>query len=285
MWLLYVFIIIIISGVLDIIEKSASEKDDLKFWVFGCLTFGIFETILGFIFLDKDFIFSFKNLFLVLPVSLLSSIGYYFSVMAFKNGNVSKVSVIMRSKIIWVLILSSIFLPSERLKFSQIILVFIILLLNILLTYDKKGREKSLGTIYAFGYLFSNGSATFINKVVTDKISDTMSITFYSGITSIFSIVLILLLINKLYLLNLNKFKSKKEVLIMESLEVISMILLRLALKTGNVVIISSLSSCSIIIAILLAKIIFKEKVNYKKWLIIILTVLNLILLSYLSVK
>lgn len=285
MWLLYVFIIIIISGVLDIIEKSASEKDDLKFWAFGCFTFGVFETILGLIFLDKDFIFSFKNLFLVLPVSLLSSIGYYFSVMAFKNGNVSKVSVVMRSKIIWVLILSSIFLPSERLKFSQIILVFIILLLNILLTYDKKGREKSLGTIYAFGYLFSNGSATFINKVVTDKISDTMSITFYSGITSIFSIVLILLLINKLYLLNLNKFKSKKEVLIMESLEVISMILLRLALKTGNVVIISSLSSCSIIIAILLAKIIFKEKVNYKKWLIIILTVLNLILLSYLSVK
>lgn len=285
MWLLYVFIIIIISGVLDIIEKSASEKDDLKFWAFGCLTFGVFETILGLIFLDKDFIFSFKNLFLVLPVSLLSSIGYYFSVMAFKNGNVSKVSVIMRSKIIWVLILSSIFLPSERLKFSQIILVFIILLLNILLTYDKKGREKSLGTIYAFGYLFSNGSATFINKVVTDKISDTMSITFYSGITSIFSIVLILLLINKLYLLDLKKFKSKKEVLIMESLEVISMILLRLALKTGNVVIISSLSSCSIIIAILLAKIIFKEKVNYKKWLIIILTVLNLILLSYLSVK
>lgn len=285
MWLLYVFIIIIISGVLDIIEKSASEKDDLKFWAFGCLTFGIFETILGLIFLDKDFIFSFKNLFLVLPVSLLSSIGYYFSVMAFKNGNVSKVSVVMRSKIIWVLILSSIFLPSERLKFSQIILVFIILLLNILLTYDKKGREKSLGTIYAFGYLFSNGSATFINKVVTDKISDTMSITFYSGITSIFSIVLILLLINKLYLLDLKKFKSKKEVLIMESLEVISMILLRLALKTGNVVIISSLSSCSIIIAILLAKIIFKEKVNYKKWLIIILTVLNLILLSYLSVK
>ena len=112
-----------------------------------------------------------------------------------------------------------------------------------------------------------------------------MSITFYSGITSIFSIVLILLLINKLYLLDLKKFKSKKEVLIMESLEVISMILLRLALKTGNVVIISSLSSCSIIIAILLAKIIFKEKVNYKKWLIIILTVLNLILLSYLSVK
>ncbi len=285
MWLLYVFIIIIISGVLDIIEKSASEKDDLKFWAFGCLTFGIFETILGLIFLDKDFIFSFKNLFLVLPVSLLSSIGYYFSVMAFKNGNVSKVSVIMRSKIIWVLILSSIFLPSERLKFSQIILVFIILLLNILLTYDKKGREKSLGTIYAFGYLFSNGSATFINKIVTNKISDTMSITFYSGITSIFSIVLILLLINKLYLLDLKKFKSKKEVLIMESLEVISMILLRLALKTGNVVIISSLSSCSIIIAILFAKIIFKEKVNYKKWLIIILTVLNLILLSYLSVK
>ena len=205
MYLIYVLIIILISGTLDIIEKKASEKDELRFWAFGCLTFGIFETLLGIFLLNSNFSFSIKDLFLVLPISLLSTIGYYFSVLALKNGNISKVSVIMRLKIIWVLILSSIFLPSERLKILQIILVFIILLLNILLNYKKGRKGKDLGIIYSFGYLFSNGSATFINKLVTLKIENTMAITFYSGITTIFSIILILLLINKMDLLNLKK--------------------------------------------------------------------------------
>lgn len=284
MYLIYVLIIILISGTLDIIEKKASEKDELRFWAFGCLTYGIFETLLGIFLLNSSFSFSIKDLFLVLPISLLSTIGYYFSVLALKNGNISKVSVIMRLKIIWVLILSSIFLPSERLKFLQIILVFIILLLNILLNYKKGRKGKDLGIIYAFGYLFSNGSATFINKLVTLKIENTMAITFYSGITTIFSIILILLLINKMDLLNFKKFKSKKEVLVMESLEVISMILLRIALKTGNVVIISSLSSASIIVATFLANIVFKDKISYKKWFIIILIVLSLITLSIISI-
>ena len=284
MYLIYVLIIILISGTLDIIEKKASEKDELRFWAFGCLTFGVFETLLGIFLLNSGFSFSIKDLFLVLPVSMLSSIGYYFSVLALKNGTISKVSVIMRLKIIWVLILSSIFLPSERLKFLQIILVFIILLLNILLNYKKGRKGKDLGVIYAFSYLFSNGSATFINKLITLKIENTMAITFYSGITSIFSIILILLLINKVDLLNIKKFKSKKEVLVMESLEVISMILLRIALKTGNVVIISSLSSASIIVATFLANIIFKDKISYKKWSIIILIVICLITLSIISI-
>ena len=284
MYLIYVLIIILISGTLDIIEKKASEKDELRFWAFGCLTFGIFETLLGIFLLNSNFSFSIKDLFLVLPISLLSTIGYYFSVLALKNGNISKVSVIMRLKIIWVLILSSIFLPSERLKILQIILVFIILLLNILLNYKKGRKGKDLGIIYAFGYLFSNGGSTFINKLVTLKIENTMAITFYSGITTIFSIILILLLINKMDLLNLKKFKSKKEVLVMESLEVISMILLRIALKTGNVVIISSLSSASIIVATFLANIVFKDKISYKKWFIIILIVLSLITLSIISI-
>lgn len=283
MYLIYVLIIILISGVLDIIEKGASIKDELRFWAFGCLTFGIFESILGVLFLNGNFSFSVKDLFLVLPVSLLSTIGYYFSVLALKNGNISKVSVIMRLKIIWVLILSSIFLPSERLKLVQIIFVFILLILNILLNYQKGKKGKDYGIIYAFGYLFSNGSATFINKLVTLKIENTMAITFYSGITSIFSIILILFIINRFDLLNIKKFNSKKEVLIMESLEVLSMILLRLALKTGNVIIISSLSSCSIIIALILSHFIYKDKISLKKWFIIILIVICLVILSYIS--
>lgn len=78
MYLIYVLIIILISGTLDIVEKKASEKDELRFWAFGCLTFGIFETLLGIFLLNSNFSFSIKDLFLVLPISLLSTIGIIF---------------------------------------------------------------------------------------------------------------------------------------------------------------------------------------------------------------
>ena len=167
MYLIYVLIIILISGTLDIIEKKASEKDELRFWAFGCLTFGIFETLLGIFLLNSSFSFSIKDLFLVLPVSLLSTIGYYFSVLALKNGNISKVSVIMRLKIIWVLILSSIFLPSERLKFLQIILVFIILLLNILLNY--KRITFPLATLSKYGLIVANDTPFSFEELKKSK--------------------------------------------------------------------------------------------------------------------
>ena len=62
------------------------------------------------------------------------------------------------------------------------------------------------------------------------------------------------------------------------------MILLRIALKTGNVVIISSLSSASIIVATFLANIVFKDKISYKKWFLIFIFN-NFINYKYLNFK
>lgn len=70
----------------------------------------------------------------------------------------------------------------------------------------------------------------------------------------------------------------------MEILEVIAMILLRYAIIDGNIVIITAMTSSSIIIAIILSKIIFNEKIDIRKWILIILIVLALVTLSAISI-
>ena len=113
---------------------------------------------------------------------------------------------------------------------------------------------------------------------------DSVSITFYTGLTTIFSIVIMVLIINKLDLLNVKKFKNKKYAIYMEVLEVIAMLLLRYAMIDGNVVIITAMTSSSIIIAIIFSKFIFNEKIKQNKWLLIFLIVLALVLLSICSI-
>ena len=225
MWLVFVIISMFISGFLEIIEKKGSNKQPLQFWAIAILLYGLSNVILGII-LSPNIMNNFDiNIFwLTFPISFLSTIGYYFSIKALNNAPISKVAPILRSKIILVLILSSIFI-NDKLSILQVILIFLLLILIILLNKDKKVTTKSKkGMIYAFGYLISNGSATFINKIVIDMVPNPISITFYTGLTSILSIVIVLLLINKLELLDIKNFKSKKQVICMESLEAITML-------------------------------------------------------------
>ncbi len=285
MWLIFVIIDMIICGFLDIIEKKGSKDQPLQFWAIAVFLYGIFNTILGVILLPKIVMnFEFKSFLLILPISLLSTIGYYCSVQAFKHSDISIVSPIMRTKIIWVLILSSIFLRSDRLSYFQIILIFILLVLNIVLTKEKKTKKNKIGILFALGFVLSNGTATFINKVAINLIQDPISVTFYSGITSVFSIIVILLIFKDLKLLNFAKFKNKKQAIFMELLEVIGMLIIRYALINGNIVIITAMTSSSIIITIILSNILLKEKINLKKWSIILLIVLCLVLLSIISI-
>ena len=283
MWLLFVTLNMLISGFLDIIEKKGSKDQPLHFWAQAVMIYGIFSVIFGII-LQPNVLTSFdiKTLMLTFPISFLSTLGYYCSVKAFKYSSISKIAPILRSKIILVLILSAIFID-DKLSIIQLILIFILLVLNILLNKDNSSKRSKKGILFALGFMVSNGVATFLNKVVLDIMPDAISITFYTGLTTIMSIFLMILLINKIELLNIKEFKNKKYALWMETLEVVAMLLLRYAMIDGNVVIITTMTSSSIIIAIILSKFIFKEKIDYRKWLIILLIVISLVLLSIFS--
>lgn len=283
-WLFCMCVVMFIGGILDIIEKKGSNNQPLRFWAIAIFTYGSFNIVasllLGYNPINN---FNISYYFLLLPISILCTTGYYCTIKAFYNADISLVSPILRSKVIWVLILASIFL-NEYLTIVQIILIFMILFLIITLTNTKGKHKFNIGVMFAFGYLFANGTANFLDKVVVNIIEDTATITFYSGISTVTSIILILFFTNKLDLLNLKKFKSKKTVLLMEILEVISIYLTRIALLTGNIVIITCMASSSIIITIIFSRIIFKEKAGIKKGIIISLIIISLIYLSYLSI-
>lgn len=284
MWILFVILSMLISGFLDIIEKKGSKDQPLYFWAQAVMLYGILNVFLGII-LKPNIVFNFdgKVLLLTFPISFLSTLGYYCSVNAFKYSSISKVAPILRSKIILVLILSAMFID-DKLSVIQLILIFSLLVLNILLNKGNNGKRSKKGILFALGFVFSNGIATFLNKVVIDMIPDPISITFYIGLTTILSIFFMTILIQRIELLNVRKFKNKKYVLCMETLEVIAMILVRYAMIDGNVVIITAMTSSSIIIAIILSKLIFKEKISFNKWMIILLIVISLVLLSVLSI-
>lgn len=284
MWLLFVFLNMLISGFLDIIEKKGSKDQPLHFWAQAVLLYGILSVILGIVLLPSVLNnFNFKTLLLTFPISFLSTLGYYCSVKAFKYSSISKIAPILRSKIILVLILSAIFID-DKLSLIQLFLIFLLLVLNILLNKDNNSKHSKKGILFALGFMVSNGIATFLNKVVLNMSPDPVEITFYTGLTTIFSIIIMVILINKIDLLNIKKFKNKKYAIYMEVLEVIAMLLLRYAMIDGNVVIITAMTSSSIIIAIIFSKIIFKEKIKWNKWLLIFLIVISLVLLSICSI-
>lgn len=210
MWLIFVLINMIIAGFLDIIEKKGSNRQPLYFWAQAVLLYGILNLFLGFI-LSPSVITNFdvKTLLLTFPISFFSTLGYYCSVNAFKYSTISQIAPILRSKIILILILSSIFL-NDKLSNIQLVLIFMLLILNILLNKKDNAKSSKKGTLFALGYMFSNGTATFINKIVLNLVPDAINITFYTGITTIISIIFMLILINKFELLNIKKFKDKK---------------------------------------------------------------------------
>lgn len=104
----------LIAGFLDIIEKKGAQNQPLRFWANAILVYGIFNSILGIILMPNVILqFNIKTFLLTFPISLLSTICYYCSVKAFKYCSVSIVAPILRAKIIWLLILSSIFINDK----------------------------------------------------------------------------------------------------------------------------------------------------------------------------
>lgn len=286
MWLLFCIISTILSGFIDVIEKKSSKEQPFRFIVLGLFTYNLFNIILS-LFVKPNIIvnINFLDCLKVLPFCIFTSIGYYCAVFAFANGDISRVSPIMKSKTLLVLFLSTVFL-NQKLSLLQIGLIFLILILNILLTKQKQSsnKENSIkGVIYAFGFFVFNGIATFLNKVYIIDFGDPIVISFYAGFVEIILLFFILVFRSKLDYLNIKKFNKFNMVILMETIEVVAILLNRYSLINGDVAIITTIASCSIIITLITSMVVFQEKISFKKWCIICLMIVSMIALSLLS--
>lgn len=288
MWLILCLIATILSGFIDIIEKKGSKEQPIRYIIWGLLFYNIYNLIISLCY-DFTYInnFSLLNCLKVLPFCFFNSIGYYCSVNAFANGDISRISPIMKSKSIFILILS-VLLLKETISFAQVFLIFLILILSILLTnqkVDKRRKNNIKGILFAVAFLIFNGLAAFLNKVYVMDFSNPIEISFYTGLVEIILIILVLIITKKINYLNIKKFKNIKIILGVEILETIINILNRFSLVEGNLSIITTITSCSIIITIITSIIVFKEKISLKKWLIILALVVCITILSLLSLK
>lgn len=287
MWLIFCILCTILCGFVDVIEKKNSKEQPIRFIILGLCLYNILNIIVSLIAKPTIILdFNIINCLKVLPFCIFSSIGYFCAVYAFANGDISRISPILKSKTIFVLILSTIFLK-EHLSIIQIFIIFLILILNILLTrqkVDKRRKNNIKGILFALGFLVSNGLATFLNKIYVLDFSSPIDISFYTGLVEIILILILLITTEKLDYLNIKKFKKFKMLLLMEIIEVAAILLNRYSLVHGDLSIITTISSCSIIITLITSMIVFKEKISLKKWMIILLLILCITSLSLVSI-
>lgn len=283
MWLVLCSISTILLGFVDIIKKKSSNDQPYRFIIIGLTLYNLFNLIIAIIY-NTSYISNFNilNCVRVLPFSILTSLAYYCSVKAFANGDISRISPILKSRTVFILLLSAIFLK-ETLSVYQVIFIFLILLLNILLTKQKEykeGNNNIKGILYAVGYLIFNGTAAFLNKIYVMNFSSPLEVSFYTGLVELVLILVLLTSIKKIDYLNIKKFKNYKFCILMEVLEVTIATLNRFSLLTGKLSIVTAITSCSIIISVITSTIVFKEKITIKKWLIILALISCIAILS-----
>ena len=96
--------------------------------------------------------------------------------------------------------------------------------------------------------------------------------------------MLLVVFLRNINLLDISKMKKKSLMFLSNVLDVVQVLLLRYAYIDGNVTIITALTSGSMILAIIFSTIFLKEKITFKRWLLIISITLALIALSVVSI-
>ena len=124
--------------------------------------------------------------------------------------------------------------------------------------------------MYSWGVVFFYGISDFINKVYITEYQSPLYVMFNYAIIIIIGIFTYCLITKKWNYIDIRKINNKRFFILQLLLDVSSSIFNRFALLDGNVSVVSVISTSSIIITILASRLILKEKISYKKYLMIL---------------
>lgn len=285
MWLYLCLISTIVSGFMPLVMKKSSLKNDSKTIAISGLFIANLVYVIISICTTPSIISNFEgaNLIKILPLSITHAIGYVCAILALKYGTVSTTSPIKKGNAVVTLLLGILVLK-DGWNYVTIFVSFLLILLTILIAKgDKKENTKTdiRGIIAAFGFVLANGTAGFLNKVYINVFENPMIMNFYYGLSVVIFILGYCVITGKWKYINIKKIDTKKLFLLHSALDITASLLNRFSLVDGQVSVTSVIQSSSIIITILISRVILKEKISLKKYLMIFGVFICVLLLSF----
>lgn len=277
MWLYYCLLSTVIWGFVSIAIKKCSNNEPKRIAIMGMLIYHCTMILVSLI-INPQIITSLNviDMIKMFPGIIIQSIGFYCSISAIKYGKVAITSSIQRTQVI-VTFLLGIFILKEKFTILQLIISGILVTLSIMIAKDKKNDEEKINQkatqkaiMYSWGVVFFYGISDFINKIYITEFQSPLYVVFNYAIIIIIGIFAYCLITKKWNYIDVRKINSKGYFILQSLLDVSSSIFNRFALLEGNVSIVSVISTSSIIITMLASRWILKEKISWKKYLMIL---------------
>lgn len=287
MWLYYCLLSTVICGFVAIAIKKCSNNEPKRIAIMGMLIYHCTMILVSLI-INPQIIVSLNVLDLIKmsPGIIIQSVGFYCSISAIKYGKVAITSSIQRAQVI-VTCLLGVLILREKFTILQLIVSGILVTLSIMIARDKENDEEKINEkakqkaiMYSWGVVLFYGISDFINKIYITEFQSPLYVMFNYAIIIIIGIFAYCLITKKWNYIDIRKINSKGYFILQSLLDVSSSIFNRFALLDGNVSIVSVISTSSIIITILASRLILKEKISWKKYLMILGIFICVLILS-----
>lgn len=287
MWLYWCLLSTIISGFTAIALKKCSNNEPKRIALMGLLSYHLIMIAVSII-TNPGFItkLNIADMINILPGILMQSIGFYCMISATKYGKVAITSSISKANVVVTFLLGIIILKENctllQLFFSTILVILSIMVAknktDIKNPIDKKLEQKAI--MYSYGFVLFNGISNFLNKMYVTEYQNPMYVVFNYAVIIIIGLFIYCLFTKNWNYLDIRKINAKKFFVLQALLDASSSIFNRFALLDGNVSIISVITTSSIVVTILSSRFILKEKIAYKKYLMILGIFICVLILS-----
>ena len=277
MWLYYCLLSTVIWGFLAIAIKKCSNNEPKRIAIMGMLIYH-FTMILISLITNPQIIASLNviDMIKMSPGIIIQSIGFYCSISAIKYGKVAITLSIQRTQVI-VTFLLGVLILKEKFTILQLIISGILVTLSIMIARDKKNDEEKINVkakqkaiMYSWGVVLFYGISDFINKIYITEFQSPLYVMVNYAVIIIIGIFAYCLITKNWNYIDIRKINNKGYFVLQSLLDVLSSIFNRFALLDGNVSIISVISTSSIIITILASRLILREEISWKKYLMIL---------------
>lgn len=287
MWLYWCLLSTVIGGFTAVALKKCSNNEPKRIALMGLLSYHLTMIVVSMI-TNPEFItkLNIVDMINMLPGILMQSIGFYCMISATKYGKVAITSSIFKAKVVVTFLLGIIVLK-ENCTLLQLFVSIILVILSIIIAKNKNDTKNQMdrkleqkAIMYSYGFVLFNGISNFLNKIYVTKYQNPMYVVFNYAVIIIIGLFIYCLFTKKWNYLDIRKINAKKFFILQSLLDVAETIFNRFSMLEGDISVTSVISTSSIVVTILASRFILKEKISWKKYLMILGIFICVLILS-----